>query len=188
MRILWKSKPFLSFFLFESACVREWVWVWVCLRVLNIYDDDQLYQNVGKSITKKNWWKQKQWGGRAGRVSERKETQHRTNEIQDNERVEWMNEWMREREHVWWNEIKCPWGDGWIEMKTCGSVIFLFLWARISGSEGSSPGSKIASHHVSIKIQQQLHYMSQNHICKKVLREWEVIEEESFNGLIETCN
>lgn len=106
MRIIMKVEPFLSFFLSECvrACVR------VCLRVLNIYDDDQLYQNVGKSIIKIDGSKNN------GAIHENEKEKTPTTQ---NEQMNWywrqrLNERKKENiEQLY--EMKLPVGRCWFE-------------------------------------------------------------------------
>lgn len=109
--VLWK----LSHFFFLSV-LSLWVRVRVrvSVRVLNIYDDDQLYQNVGKSITKID-------GSKNNGPQRKINPNERTNER--NDRDHWATSW---------NEMKRLWGDA--GSKYMWARIF---WARISGSKDS---------------------------------------------------
>lgn len=114
--VLWK----LSHFFFLSV-LSLWVRVRVSVRVLNIYDDDQLYQNVGKSITKID--------GSKNNGPQRK--------INPNERTNGMIEIIEQPHEMKWNAC-----GAMLARNTCGLKFFEleFLVQKILA------GSRIAAH------------------------------------------
>lgn len=99
-----------------SVCAR--LCVCVRLRVLNIYDDDQLYQNVGKSI-KKMKIDGSNKNSNNGATQGKRNQQHRT--TKNNERMmnKYKDAWMNERKKACLrNGIAC---GAMLTRKTCGS-------------------------------------------------------------------